>query len=104
MYAPHFAAALAIKSRVPQAPLAALVIGAFLPDMLWMALARLGVEPSQTSVFFDDWSHSLVSVLVLASIPALLFWRSDRMVAVGVWLAVRLGCTRRSKGGGPCRG
>ena len=42
MYAPHFAAALAIKSTVPRAPLAALLAGAFLPDLLWIALARIG--------------------------------------------------------------
>jgi hypothetical protein len=47
MYSPHFAAALAIKSTAPRAPLWALLTGAFLPDMLWIALARLGVEPAQ---------------------------------------------------------
>lgn len=58
MYAPHFAAALAIKGG---APLWALLIGAFIPDLVWIALARVGIEPAQTSNFFDDWSHSLVS-------------------------------------------
>ena len=66
MYAPHFAAVLAIKARVPRAPLSALLIGAFLPDLLWMVLARIGVEPAQFFNFFDDWSHSLLSVLLLA--------------------------------------
>jgi hypothetical protein len=32
MYAPHFAAALAIKGRAREAPLWALLIGAFIPD------------------------------------------------------------------------
>ena len=64
MYAPHFAAALAIKGRSPGAPLWALLVGAFIPDLLWIALARIGIEPAQTSNFFDDWSHSLVSVAV----------------------------------------
>src|SRR5437867_9908399 len=64
MYAPHFAAALAIKGRSPGAPLWALLIGAFIPDLLWIALARIGIEPAQTSNFFDDWSHSLISVAV----------------------------------------
>ena len=88
MYAPHFAAALAIKSTAPRAPLWALLAGAFLPDVLWIALARIGVEPAQSSTFFDDWSHSLVSVLMLASLFALLFWRAGRVVVAAVWLAV----------------
>jgi hypothetical protein len=56
--------------------------------MLWIALARLRVEPSQTSVFFDDWSHSFVSVLVLAIVLASFFWRLDRVVALAAWWAV----------------
>jgi hypothetical protein len=88
MYAPHFAAALAIKSRVRRAPLSALLIGAFLPDMVWIVLARLRVEPSQTYVFFDDWSHSFVSVLMLATVLASFFWRLDRVVALAAWWAV----------------
>src|SRR5206468_6228193 len=88
MYAPHFAAALAIKSTVPRAPLAALLAGAFLPDLLWIALARIGVEPAQPSAFFDDWSHSLMSVLALATVFGLLFSRGRRAVFLAVWLAV----------------
>lgn len=88
MYAPHFAAALAIKSTVPRTSLAALLIGAFLPDVLWIALARSGVEPADAPVFFDDWSHSLVSVVVLATVFAALFLRAGGVVFVAVWLAV----------------
>ena len=88
MYAPHFAAALAIKSRVPRAPLWALLTGAFLPDVLWIMLARIGVEPAQPSNFFDDWSHSFLSVLLLASLFAVLFRRLGRVVFAAIWLAV----------------
>jgi hypothetical protein len=88
VYAPHFVAALAIKSTVPRASLAALLTGAFLPDVLWIVLARIGVEPAQTPVFFDDWSHSLASVLVLATVFAALFLRAGGVVFVAVWLAV----------------
>jgi len=88
MYAPHFAAALAIKRKSPGAPLWALLIGAFIPDLVWMALARLGIEPAQTSNFFDDWSHSLVSVAILATLFALAFLRRGKPVVVAVWLAV----------------
>jgi hypothetical protein len=88
MYAPHFAAALALKGRTPDAPLWALLIGAFVPDLLWVALARAGIEPAQTSNFFDDWSHSFLSVVVLATLYALFFFHKGRLVGSAVWLAV----------------
>jgi hypothetical protein len=88
MYAPHFAAALAIKGRTLDAPLWALLIATFIPDLLWIALARIGIEPAQPSNFFDDWSHSLVSVAILASLFALAFLRRSRPVFVAIWLAV----------------
>jgi len=88
MYAPHFAAALAIKGRSPGAPLWALLIGAFIPDVLWIALARIGIEPAQTSNFFDDWSHSLISVAILATLFASAFLRRGKPVFVAIWLAV----------------
>ena len=44
MYAPHFAAALAIKGSARVPPLWALLIGAFMLDLLWIALARIGIE------------------------------------------------------------
>jgi len=63
MYAPHFAAALAVKGRAREAPLWALLIGAFIPDLLWIALARIGIEPAQASNFYDDWLQSTPSIL-----------------------------------------
>jgi len=42
-----------------EAPLWALLIGDFVPDLLWIELARIGVEHAHPSSFFDDWSHSL---------------------------------------------
>jgi len=59
VYAAHFAAGLAIKSCVPEAPAWALLTGAFLPDFVWIALANRGIEPANPQIFFDDWSHSL---------------------------------------------
>jgi hypothetical protein len=88
MYAPHFAAALAIKGKSPGSPLWALLIGAFIPDLVWIALARIGIEPAQTSNFFDDWSHSLVSVAILATLFASAFLRRGKPVFVAIWLAV----------------
>jgi hypothetical protein len=88
MYAPHFAAALVIKGRTPEAPLWALLIGAFVPDLLWIALARIGIEPAQGSNFLDDWSHSLLSVAILASVFALAFLRRGKPAFIAIWLAV----------------
>src|SRR5215467_13221168 len=88
MYAPHFAAALAIKSRAPKAPAWALLTGAFICDFIWIALARAGIEPTQPKVFFDDWSHSLATTVLWATLFALIFWRSGRSLMLPVWLAV----------------
>jgi hypothetical protein len=88
MYAAHFAAALAIKGRIPKAPTWALMAGAFLPDFVWVALGLAGVEPSQGPAFFDDWSHSLAMVTVWASLFAVFFWRKGFAIAAGIWLAV----------------
>src|ERR1700759_4356759 len=88
MTAAHFAVALAIKSRVPRAPTAALVCGAFLPDFIWIILATAGIEPAAREIFFDDWSHSLLSVIVYATLFALLFWKRGRVVSLAMWLAV----------------
>jgi hypothetical protein len=88
MYAPHFAAALALKSRTPKAPALALLVGAFLPDFLWAVLAALGVEPTARAVFFDDWSHSLATVALQAVLFAALFRRRGRAVMLAVGLGV----------------
>ncbi len=44
MYAAHFAAALAIKSFSPKAPTWALLTGAFLPDLFWIAFGLAGMS------------------------------------------------------------
>jgi hypothetical protein len=88
MYAAHFAAGLAISSRAPRAPIWALLAGCFLPDIIWIVLAASGIEPADPSGFFDDWSHSLASILVEASVFALLFLRRGVYVWAPIWLAV----------------
>lgn len=87
MYAAHFAAGLAIGARAPRAPIAALLAACFLPDLVWIVLAACGIEPADPRVFFDDWSHSLVSILIEASVFALFFLRRGAQVWVPVWLA-----------------
>ncbi len=89
MYAAHFAAGLAIGSRAARAPIWALLIGCFLPDIVWIVLAVAGVEPTDPpAAFFDDWSHSLASILVEASVFALFFVRRGVRVWGPIWLAV----------------
>jgi hypothetical protein len=88
VYAAHLAAGMAIKSRVPQAPTWALLTAAFVPDLLWIPLARLGVEPTARAVFFDDWSHSLATTVLWATLFAAVFWRRGAAVAGALWLAV----------------
>src|SRR5215472_1404177 len=78
MYAAHFAAGLAIKSRVPKAPTAVLIAGAFLCDFIWIACFATGIEFAVPGHFWDDWSHSLASTLVWAT-----------LYGGGVWLVMR---------------
>ena len=88
MYAAHFAAALAIKSRIPSAPTWALITGAFLPDFFWIGFGLAGIEPSQGPAFFDDWSHSLAMVILWATLFAFVFWRQSLAIAFAIWMAV----------------
>ncbi|MGC1782555.1 MAG: hypothetical protein WA708_08565 [Acidobacteriaceae bacterium] len=88
MYVPHYSVALAASPYARRAPLWALLTGAFLPDLVWIVLARAGVEPADAVHFFDDWSHSLLSVIVLATVFSLLFWRSGRAAVLAIWLVV----------------
>jgi len=88
MYAPHYAVALAVSRYSRRAPLSALLVGAFLPDLVWIVLARIGVEPADAVNFFDDWSHSLFSAALLATVFALSFRRRGRAAMAGLWLTV----------------
>jgi len=88
MYAAHFAAGLAIKARVPRTPTWALMTAVFLPDFVWIVLAWAGIEPTlPPRGFFDDWSHSLVMVLVWAALFAGIFWRRGWPVVISIWIA-----------------
>lgn len=86
MYAAHFAAGLAIRSCAPKAPTWALLVGAFVPDFLWIGFSAVGFEPANGNLFFDDWSHSIISILIEAVLFASLFYR----VGAGVWLPAGL--------------
>ncbi len=88
MYVPHYSVALATGQYARRAPLWALLTGTFLPDIVWIVLARAGVEPADSVHFFDDWSHSLFSTIVFATIFSCLFWRRGRCAVIGLWLVV----------------
>jgi hypothetical protein len=87
MYAAHFAAGLAVKGRAPRAPIWALLTAAFLPDFFWIGFSAIGLEPANSRVFFDDWSHSLLSVTFEATVFAMLFYRRSLAVWLPIWIA-----------------
>ena len=96
MYAGHFAAGLAIKARVPEAPTAGLLAGVALLDLLFAPFVLLGVErvtptpghPPGFSLDYIDWSHSLLMSLVWAALFAALFLKGGRLVALAMAFAV----------------
>ena len=69
MYAGHFAAGLALKGRVPEAPTWGLLLGVGLLDLLFGPLVLAGVEratvtpavPPGFSLDHIDWSNSLAT-------------------------------------------
>lgn len=88
MYSAHFAAGLAVKGRIPEAPAWALLSAALLPDFIWITLAQMGLEPEYPPRgFFDDWSHSVLMILLWATLFAAAFLKRGKLVALAVWLA-----------------
>lgn len=88
MYPAHFAAGLAVKGRFPEAPAWALLAAAFLPDFIWIALARAGIEPQLPPLgFFDGWSHSVVTMVFWTALFALAFWKQGKRIVLAVWVA-----------------
>jgi hypothetical protein len=88
MFAAHFAAGVAIKTQVPEAPIRPLLAAVFLPDFVWIALSAVGVEPAAPGRFWDGYSHSLVMVLLYAAITAFAFRGHGRAVSAAFFLAV----------------
>ena len=77
----HAAFALVAKRAAPAVPLALLVVAAYGPDLVEMALRLFGS-------YDRELSHSLVSVGVCATAlaGAYLVWRRDAGGALAVWL------------------
>lgn len=88
MFAAHLAAGLAAKSAEPKVPAWATLTGAFLPDLFWIGLSAAGVEQANDKVFFDGWSHSVVSILIQAMLFSLLFYRLGRPAMLFIAAAV----------------
>src|SRR5688572_19025520 len=96
MYAGHFAAAVVLRAKEPEAPFGPLLIGAGLLDLLFGPFLLAGIErasltPGVTPGFsldYIDWSHSLLMVIVWSLLFAALFLRRGRKVAAVMFLAV----------------
>jgi hypothetical protein len=96
MYAGHFAAGLAIKGRVPDAPTWGLLAGVGALDILFGPFVLAGIERASLtpgvspgfSLDYIDWSHSLLMSIVWSLAFAALFIRRGRTVAVAMGVAV----------------
>lgn len=88
MYAAHMAAGLAIKAARPKAPTWAVLGAVFLPDLFWLGFSLGGIEPVGSGMFFDGWSHSVLSIVVQAVAIALLSLKMGRGVALALGGAV----------------
>lgn len=96
MYAGHFAAGLALKARVPQAPTWGILLGVGVLDLLFGPFVLAGIErvsltPGVSPGFsldYIDWSHSLTMSIVWSALFSAMFWRRGRAVVLVMALAV----------------
>lgn len=96
MYSGHFAAAIAIKSRVPKAPTWALLTGAAAMDILFPVFVMTGIEKVTMTpgvppgMQWDNigWSHSLLMSLVWAVVFAIPFYKQGRSVMIAIAASV----------------
>lgn len=96
MYVGHFAAGLAIKAKVPQAPTWGLLLGVGVLDLLFGPFVLLGIErvsitPGLSPGFsldYIDWSHSLLMSVFWSTIYGAAFMRLGARVALAMGVAV----------------
>ena len=96
MYVGHFAAALAIKGRTPEAPTWGLLVGVGLLDVLFgpfviAGIERVSITPDTSPGFsldYIDWSHSLLMSLVWSGLYGAAFLKYGRRIAVAMAAAV----------------
>lgn len=96
MYAGHFAAGLALKARVPEAPTWGLLLGVGVLDILFGPLVIMGIERATLtpglspgfSLDYIDWSHSLATSLAWSILFAAAFARRGKVVALVLGFSV----------------
>jgi membrane-bound metal-dependent hydrolase YbcI (DUF457 family) len=100
MYLGHYAVALAAKRASPNTSLGTLIAASQFIDIIWPLLVLVGLEkvtidPGNTVVtplnfVHYPFTHSLLSVLIWASLFASLYWliSGNRTGTLTVWLAV----------------
>jgi membrane-bound metal-dependent hydrolase YbcI (DUF457 family) len=96
MYAAHFASALALKAKEPQAPTWGLLVGVGVLDLLFGPFVLAGIERASLtpgvspgfSLDYIDWSHSLLMTVVWSVLFGAAFLRRGRTVAIVMAVAV----------------
>ena len=100
MYLGHYEVALAAKRASPGTSLGTLIAASQLIDIIWPVLVLMGIEkvavaPDKTAVTSLDFihypvTHSLLTVLLWASLFASLYWlmTRNRTGSLVVWFAV----------------
>ena len=84
MYAAHFASALALKAKEPQAPTWGLLVGVGVLDLLFGPFVLAGIERASLtpgvspgfSLDYIDWSHSLLMTVVWSVLFGAAFLRA----------------------------
>lgn len=94
MFAGHFGVAAAVRAKVPEAPLWALMVATQLIDIAFVPLFLTGIEPMDTSggngygeaVIHAEYTHSLAGVLIIALLAGLVaarVWGRRGGIAIG---------------------
>ena len=97
MIAGHFGFAAAVKSRVPETPLWALMLATVWLDIVFIPLFVMGIETTQPAddghtgygalIIHADYTHSLVGMALLSAILGVLaglFWGKRTGIVVGL--------------------
>jgi membrane-bound metal-dependent hydrolase YbcI (DUF457 family) len=100
MFIGHFAVGFASRPVAPRTSLALLLAAPLLADILWpffllfgwehVRIDRTATRFSPLDLYYFPWSHSLLALLVWATLFALIYWGFTRYRpgAVVIWLGV----------------
>lgn len=95
MFAGHFGLAAAVKSRTPEVPLWALMLGTQLLDIAFVPMLLSGKETMETvsgeagygqNIIHADYTHSLAGALLIAVVAGLVaqwLWRKRSGLVIG---------------------